>query len=61
MRLESTHNGNIIISEIYSGVTIQTDGGPDYGICQRDGGIWIMRKGKVIARFDMNGDTLVKE
>jgi hypothetical protein len=46
MKIE-TRDNEIILSEVYSGVGIQTDKGL-FGIAQRDGGIEVMLDGEIV-------------
>lgn len=47
-------NPEVILSEVYSGVGIQTDAGL-FGIAQRDGGIEVLLNGKTV--WAMSGDA----
>lgn len=38
MKIEIDENDGLILSKVYSGVTLKTDKGEKFGICMRDGG-----------------------
>jgi len=46
MKIGTTDNGEILLTEVYSGVLLRTDDGETMGICMRDSGF----------EFNYNGD-----
>lgn len=46
MKIDATDKGEIILTEVYSGVLLRTDDGETMGICMRDSGF----------EFNYNGD-----
>jgi hypothetical protein len=47
MRVEVDEDGELVFSEVYSGIGIKTDVGL-FGIAQRDGGIEVMLNGRTV-------------
>ena len=47
MEIEVDEDGEILLSKVYVGIGIKTDTGT-FGICQRDGGIEVLKDGKPV-------------
>ncbi len=58
MKIE-VEDGGIILSDVFSGIGIKTDAGM-FGIAQRDGGIEVLRDGKLVwaSEHDVHETTL---
>lgn len=54
MKIEATEDLGILLSEVYTGVGIQTDMG-EFQVVERDNGLWISYKGEMFCQYDMNG------
>jgi hypothetical protein len=48
MKIEAGEHGELVLTEVYNGVGIRTQGAGDFGICERDGGIEVTRDGELI-------------
>ncbi len=51
--------GSVDIYENYTGIGMITPIG-EFGICERDDGIWILKDGVEVYRYDMNGPAIVE-
>ena len=56
MRIETEIGNGVVISKFYNGFRVKCTHG-EYGICERDGGIEILHKGKTIFRHTNLGDA----
>jgi len=51
-------DGEIVLSEVYNGIGIQTDMGL-FGVAQRNGGIEVRLNGETVWKCDLNGSNAV--